>query len=139
MVALVVHEGSTEGNSQMSAIPHPDRRSGTPSGCPRLDSDGSALGSLASFAAPAVQMARARIWRVHSKYSSGYGHHARSRGTLREYDSRRVRLEPREALTHAKERSAGLSLCSCGAAGSARRSRRWYADVRVCAREGYEQ
>ena len=51
--------------------------------------------------------------------SSGYGHHARSHGTLREYEFRRVRLEPREALTHAKEQSAGLSLCSRGVAGSA--------------------
>ena len=38
---------------------------------------------------------------VHSKLSSGYGHHARSHGTRREYDSPRVRLEPREALTRA--------------------------------------
>ena len=48
---------------------------------------------------------------LHSKYSSGYGwHYARSRGTLREYGFRCVRLEPREALTDARERSAGLSL-----------------------------
>ena len=45
--------------------------------------------------------------------------HAWSRGPLREYDFRRVPLEPREALTHAKERSAGLSLCSRKAVGSA--------------------
>ena len=51
---------------------------------------------------------------VHSKYSSGYGHHASSRGTLREYKFRRVRLEPREALTHAKERSAVHSKLSSG-------------------------
>ena len=65
----------------------------------------------------------------HSKYSSGYGHHARSRGTLREYGFRCVRLEPREALTDARERSAGLSLCSRG----------WGAVVRVCALESGEQ
>ena len=43
---------------------------------------------------------------IHSKSSSGYGHHARSRDTLREYKFPRVRLEPREALTRAYSEAA---------------------------------
>ena len=46
------------------------------------------------------------LFSLHSKLSSGYGHHARSHGTRREYESPRVRLEPREALTRAYSEAA---------------------------------
>ena len=35
---------------------------------------------------------------IHSKLSSGFGHHATSRGTLRVYKSPRVRLEPTNCM-----------------------------------------
>ena len=73
-----------------------------------------ALGSTED-AAQAVAMARSRsplptstrhVAPIHSKLSSGYGRHARSHGTRREYESPRVRLEPREALTRAYSEAA---------------------------------